>query len=49
MVYEESFDSIERFRQLDLSSLISGVYFIEINTILGKNIKKTKVYKFVKN
>ena len=49
IVYEESFDSIERFRQLDLSSLISGVYVIEINTILGKNIKKTKVYKFVKN
>ncbi|MEL1231492.1 MAG: FG-GAP-like repeat-containing protein, partial [Candidatus Neomarinimicrobiota bacterium] len=49
MVYEESFDSIERFRQLDLSSLISGVYVIEINTILGKNIKKSKVYKFVKN
>ena len=49
MVHEESFDSIERFRQLDLSSLISGVYVIEINTILGKNIKKTKVYKFVKN
>tara|TARA_B100001063_G_scaffold63749_1_gene57786 strand:- start:374 stop:5122 length:4749 start_codon:yes stop_codon:yes gene_type:complete len=49
MVYEQSFDSIDRFRELDLSNLISGVYVIKINSSIGKNIKKTQVYKFIKN
>ena len=49
MVYEKSFDSIDRFRELDLSNLISGVYVIKINSSIGKNITKTQVYKFIKN
>ena len=49
MVYEQSFDSIDRFRELDLSNLISGAYVIKINSSIGKNIKKTQVYKFIKN
>jgi hypothetical protein len=49
VVYEKSFDSIDRFRELDLSNLISGVYLIEINSLVGKEINKTQIYKFIKN
>ena len=49
MVYEKSFDSIDRFRELDLSSLVSGIYVIKINSSIGKDITKNHVYKFIKN
>ena len=49
VVYEKSFDSVDRFRELDLSNLISGVYVVEINSLIGKEIKKTQVYKIIKN
>ena len=49
VVYEKSFDSIDRFRELDLSNLVSGIYIIEINSLIGKEIKKTQVYKIIKN
>ena len=47
--YIKTFDSIDRFRELDLSSLVSGLYVVEVNSLIGKNIKKTQVYKIVKN
>ena len=49
VVYEKSFDSVDRFRELDLSNLISGVYVVEVNSLIGKEIKKTQVYKIIKN
>ncbi len=49
MVYEKSFDSVDRFRELDLSSLVSGIYVIKINSSIGKDITKNHVYKFIKN
>ena len=49
LVYEKSFDSIDRFRELDLSNLLSGVYVIKVNSLIGNDIKKSQVYKFIKN
>ena len=48
-VYNNSFQSIKRFKMIDLSILSSGMYFIKIKTLLNNSIKKEEVYKFIKN
>ena len=48
VVYEKSFKSLERFKKLDLSNLISGTYIIEIKTLIENDVENKKIYKFIK-
>ena len=44
----KSFKSLERFKKLDLSNLISGTYIIEIKTLIENDVENKKIYKFIK-
>ena len=49
IIYKESFKSLDRFKKLNLSHLISGTYIIEIKTLIENKLENKKIYKFIKN